>query len=126
MPTNPSREMTMHFTRRDFLKSGAATLTFASLMPGLARADVSFDPTPGTWRTFEVITRVEIAKAVGATQAWIPLPSVSEKDWIKPGGSRWIANGDAAVARDPHYGAQMLHVRWQSNLKVPTVEITNK
>ena len=39
--------------RREFLKAGVA-LTFAAEWPTLARADVKFDPTPGTWRSFQV------------------------------------------------------------------------
>src|ERR1700692_2059662 len=80
--TDKSGRMTMHFDRSDFLKAGGA-LTFAPELPTLARADVNFDPTPGTWRNFEIVTRLEIVKPVGTIQAWIPLPSVNKKDWIK-------------------------------------------
>ena len=76
----------MHIDRRNLLKAGVA-LTFASELPPLARADVNFNPAPGAWRNFSVVTRLEIAKPAGATQAWIPLPSVNQKDWIKSSDS---------------------------------------
>jgi transglutaminase-like putative cysteine protease len=117
--------MIMHIDRRNLLKAGVA-LTFASELPTLARADVNFDPAPGTWRHFAVVTRLEIVKPAGVTQAWIPLPSVNQKDWIKSNGSTWSSNGTAAIERDPHYGAQMLHVAWAANEDLPVVEITSR
>ena len=101
----------MHFDRRDFLKAGAS-LALAAELPRLASAASIFAPQPGNWRNFEITTRLEIAQAEGKTQAWIPLPSVNEKDWFKSDGSRWTTNGRATQARDPHYGAEMLHVEW--------------
>jgi transglutaminase-like putative cysteine protease len=115
--------MTMY--RREFLKAGAA-LAFAAELPTLARADVNFDPTPGTWRNFQVTTRLEIAWPKGISQAWIPLPSVNEKDWIRSGDSQWTTNGKAVLARDPHYGAEMLHVVWAASEQAQVVEVTSR
>jgi transglutaminase-like putative cysteine protease len=117
--------MIMHFDRREILKAGVA-LTFVAEWPGRAGADVNFDPTPGTWRYFQVVTRLEIAKPAGVTQAWIPLPSVDQKDWIKSNGSTWTTNGKATQARDPRYGAEMLHVAWGANEPAPVVEVSSK
>jgi len=115
----------MHVNRRDVLKAGAA-LTFAVELPALARADINFAPSPGTWRNFQMTTRLEISKPAGVTQAWIPLPSVDEKAWIKRLGSTWSTNGKAAVARDPHYGAEMLHVAWAAGEQAPVVEVVSR
>jgi len=115
----------MHIDRRDLLKSGAA-LAFAGAMPKLAFADVAFDPKPGVWRTFEVATTLEISQPGGATQAWVPLPSVNETDWFRSHGNRWTTNGKAALTRDPRYGAEMLHVEWPAGEKAPVVEVTSK
>jgi transglutaminase-like putative cysteine protease len=110
--------------RRELLKAGVA-LTFAAEWPTLARADVNFDPTPGTWRNFQVTTRLEIAWPKGISQAWIPLPSVNENDWIRSGDSQWTTNGNAVLARDPHYGAAMLHVAWAASELAQVVEVTS-
>ena len=120
----------MHFDRRDFLKTGAA-LTFAAGLPRFgfiesALAQNAFAPLPGTWRSFEIITRIEIAKPEGKVQAWVPLPSVNEKDWFRSEGSTWTTNGKATQARDPKYGAEMLHVEWADGEKAPVVEVTSK
>jgi len=115
----------MHVDRRDFLMTGAA-FTLAAGLPRLASAQGAFAPQPGAWRNFEIVTRLEIAKPEGKTQAWIPLPSVNEKAWFKSNGSQWTSNGTATKARDPHYGAEMLHVEWPENEKAPVVEVTGK
>jgi transglutaminase-like putative cysteine protease len=115
----------MDLDRRVFLKTGVA-LSLASELPTLAYAEVNFDPTPGNWREFQVVTRLEIAKPVGVTQAWIPLPSVSQKAWTKTNGNEWTTNGKATLAYDPHYGAEMLHVAWGANEEPPVVEVTSR
>jgi transglutaminase-like putative cysteine protease len=114
----------MHFDRRDFLKTGAA-FTFAAGLPQFASAQGTFAPQPGAWRKFQIVTKIEIAKPTGVTQAWIPLPSVNENDWFKSNGNQWTTNGKAALARDPHYGAEMLHVEWSDGENTPVVEVTS-
>jgi transglutaminase-like putative cysteine protease len=115
----------MQFDRRDMLKAGAV-FTAVSGLPKFAFADVAFDPKPGTWRNFQIVTRLEIAKAGGVTQAWIPLQSVNQRDWIKSSASQWTTNGKATLARDPHYGAEMLHVVWEASEEAPAVEVTSR
>src|SRR5260221_14789155 len=36
-----------------------------------------FAPRPGPWRTFEITTRVEVAKPAGVTRLWLPLPALT-------------------------------------------------
>jgi hypothetical protein len=48
---------------------------------------VVFDPQPGPWRSFAITTRLDIARpAAGPAQAWVPLPSIEEADWVAPEG----------------------------------------
>lgn len=115
----------MYLGRRDFLKAGAA-LAITTGLPKLANAQGAFAPEPGTWRSFEVVTRLEIAETEGKPQAWIPLPSVNQKAWSRSEGSTWRTNGKAAKVRDAHYGAEMLHVEWAADEKAPVVEITSR
>ena len=102
-------------TRRDLLASGLGLATACSL-PRFAFAEDAavFAPTPDAWRRFELTTRIEIVRPEGATgpiQAWLPLPSVTEASWIRPGESRWTTTAATAyLATDPTYGAQMLHL----------------
>ena len=58
--------------RRSFLASTAA-LPLASALPSTARAqDRTFTPTPVSWRTYEITTRLEVVNAGPGTQAWVP------------------------------------------------------
>ena len=114
----------MSIDRRELLKAGLA-VSAAAALPNAARAEADFAPQPGAWRSFQVLTRLEI-KADGKTQAWIPVPAVNEPDWFKSLGSTWTSNGRAALVREPKYGAEMLHVEWTDGEKNPVVEVTSR
>ena len=114
----------MSIDRRELLKAGIAA-SVAAALPNSARAEVSFAPQPGAWRKFQVVTRLEIINSNGNTQAWIPVPAVNQQDWVKSLGSEWTSNGDTALARDPKFGAEMLHVAWAAE-KSPVVEVTSR
>lgn len=120
----------MAMDRRTILQAGAAT-ALAGAWPLAAQGDTGFAPSPGAWRGFEVRTRLDIAAPAGAAQAWIPLPSVTEDDWMRPGGNLWRTNGVARLHREPKYGAQMLHVAWPGPATAaggdaPMVEVTSQ
>lgn len=116
----------MMFDRRDVLKSCLA-LSAAATLPRMAGAQGAFAVQPGPWRNFEVVTRLEIAKPTGKTQAWVPVPAVNEAGWFRSLGSTWTTNAPtAALARDPRYGAEMLHVIWADGEPAPAVEVTSR
>jgi len=110
--------------RRSFLARTAA-FPLASALPSLALAqERSFAPAPGTWRTFEVITRLEIADAGPGTQAWVPVPAV-DTPWQRSLESRWSGNlnggalwGDGA--------ARMVHATWADGERTPVVEVASR
>jgi hypothetical protein len=35
------------------------------------------------WRTFEVVTRVEVAAPAGPVMVWVPLPLSQDTDWFR-------------------------------------------
>jgi transglutaminase-like putative cysteine protease len=116
----------MSLQRRDVLRGGAALAALAGF-PTIARAQADFAPTPGAWRTFDVRTRLEIADPKGAVQAWVPLPSVNEAEWFQSNGNTWTGNAATAqLARDPKYGAAMLHVAWADRETAPWIEVTSR
>ena len=115
----------MSIDRRELLKAGIA-VSAAMVLPNAGRAEAGFAPRPGAWRAFQVLTRLEIVKTDGKTQAWIPVPAVNEPDWFKSLGSAWTSNGRAALVREPKYGAEMLHVQWTDGEKSPVVEVTSR
>jgi transglutaminase-like putative cysteine protease len=115
-------------TRRQFLTQAAA-LSAATALPSLASAQSStvFAPRPEAWRGFEIITRLEIAKPEGRVQAWVPLPSLTESDWIRPTGNSWTGNAKSAeLQRDGKYGAEFLHVEWREGEAAPAIEVVSR
>ena len=115
----------MKFSRRKFIQSGVAVSAVLSL-PEASRAEIDFRPQPDAWRNFALVTRMEIAKPNGVTEAWIPVPAVNEQDWFKSLGSEWTSNGRAALIRDPRSGTDMLRVEWQRTNEKPVVEVTSR
>jgi transglutaminase-like putative cysteine protease len=115
----------MSIDRRELLKAGI-TVSAAVALPNAARAEVDFAPQPGAWRNFQVLTRLEIVKADGKTQAWVPVPAVNEQDWFKSLGSEWTSNGRTTLVRDPKYSAELLHVEWTDGERSPVVEVTSR
>lgn len=112
--------------RREFLKS-TASLTLAAALPSTAWADVVFAPQPGAWRAVDLTTKITIEKPVGRIQAWIPLPSVTEPEWIQNGETTWTGNAAKVErVREPKYGAEMLHVVWKDGESAPIIETISR
>ncbi len=117
----------MPINRRDAIKAGGAMAAALALPRAVFAQGGRFAPTPGGWRTFETVTRLQISKPEGRVQAWIPLPTLSESTWFRPQGNTWTTNAASAeIKRDPKYGAEFLHAVWADDEKAPLVEITGK
>ena len=115
--------------RRTFLTLSLVT-SAASQLPVLAMTaraqQKDFNPRPGTWKTYEVTTRVEVLKPAGVSRAWIPLPAV-EGEYQKLGGSKWSGNATVMEpAADPTYGAAMLYAEWPAGERAPMVEVVSR
>jgi transglutaminase-like putative cysteine protease len=106
--------------RRDFLKSSGAAAAAAALpWRGTFAADA--------WRTFEVVTRVEVLNPSGRTLAWVPLPLAEHTPWFRDLSSRWSGNAaEAGVERDTKYGARILVAEWRPGQSSPAIEVTNR
>lgn len=118
--------------RRSFLMASATLPAAAALSqwPGLAsraRAQQKeFNPRPGTWRTFEVTTRVEVVKPSGVTRVWLPIPSVSS-EYQRLLGDQWSGSTRTLeVVTDGKYGARMLYAEFTDATAVPVVELTSR
>src|SRR5262249_25441324 len=119
------RGRNMHFNRRIFLQGGVA-IPLAAAMPRWASASGAFDVRPGTWRTFEVVTRLEITDPEGKTQAWVPVPAVNEPGWFKSLGSEWTGNGKANLVRDSKYGSVLVHAERSESESKPVIQVTSR
>jgi transglutaminase-like putative cysteine protease len=94
-------------------------------MPSAVRETVAAELGEG-WRSYEIVTKVEIAKPAGVSRAWIPLPYAEKTDWHQPLGNQWTGNGQMKVAKDPKYGAEMLHAEWKEGVSAPVAEVTSR
>lgn len=89
--------------RRSFLKSSAAlsAVSAATIVTPFSFA------AEEKWRTFEVITRVDL-NAAGPATIWLPVPTVNT-DYQKVLGSTFKNDsGKAQILQDPKYGAGIL------------------
>jgi transglutaminase-like putative cysteine protease len=113
--------------RRTFMKTTALTAAGLGIGRFAVAADITFDPKPAHgWRVFEVTTRVEPV-VNGATQVWLPLPSVEDAAWIRPMGNLWQGNAASVQElRDPVYGARMLAARWDASEPAPVLEVVSR
>jgi transglutaminase-like putative cysteine protease len=116
--------------RRQFMKNSAVALAGTAL-PAInfaqtaAATERQFSPKPAAWRTFEVTTRVDIAKPQGATRLWLPVPSINS-EWQQSLESSYSSNGSARMEDDNATGARMLFVDFAADQAKPFVELTSR
>lgn len=113
--------------RRSFLKSAGVISAAGALgsMSALARAQPWTDST--RWRSFEVTTRVEVAKPKGVARVWLPLPLAADTDWFKTLNNSW--SGNASTARViPHakYDTALLYAEWPAGTEQPAIEVVSR
>lgn len=102
--------------RRSFIKAGAA-LSATSVSPFALASEEK-------WRTFEVMTRVEL-NAAGPASIWIPVPTINS-DYQKVLANTFTAEAASAkIVQDPKYGAGILVAQYAADAK-PVVELTSR
>jgi transglutaminase-like putative cysteine protease len=109
--------------RRIFLQAALATPFIAGLLTG---RDATAAAQGNSWRTYEVVTKLEIANPSGISRAWVPLPYTTKTDWHTPLGNTWAGNGQMKTIIEPKYGAEMLYVEWHEGEKVPVLEVISR
>ena len=119
----------MTTARRQFIKHTAVAGVLSAL-PALNFAQTSvrsnFLPQSGAWRTFDVTTRVDIIKPEGATQVWLPIPSVNS-DYQRSMDNSFSSNGIGKFMQDGQDGAKMLYVSFAAgNEAKPFIELTSR
>jgi len=117
--------------RRDFLLHLTGALPAATLltMPGRAggpwAAEARLSPD---WRTFEIVTSVDVASPAGRTCLWLPVPSgrrtndqvALDTHWEAPGATR------AGLITAPEYDVVLLRVEWEDPKSAGPVVLTNR
>ena len=115
--------------RRNFLKTTAlaaatAALPSVNFAQSAVATERQFNPQPGNWRTFEVTTRVDIARPQGVTRVWLPVPSVNS-EWQQSLGNNFASNGKTELIADGHQGVRMLYVEFAASEAKPFVELSS-
>lgn len=118
--------------RRTFITVSAAApaIAAASQLPGfaaIARAQQKdFTPRPGTWKTYELTTRVEVLQPSGVVRVWIPAPAI-ESDYQQTLENTWSGNAKSmALVTEPKYGAAMLYAEFAPGEAAPVVELKSR
>ena len=84
-----------------------------------------FAPQAGDWRSFDVVTRVDLPATTSATRVWVPLPSV-QTGWQTPLGDGFSSNGSARVVADGRQGVRLVAVEFAAGAVQPFVEVTSR
>ncbi len=115
-------------SRRTVLQ-GAVAL---SALPQLLRAEDAptpqrtFDPKPGNWRNFEVVTTVQLQDTAADSTVWVPIPTVDTR-WQRSLVSE--TSGNAAETRtetDAKSGARFVVARFESGTPSPSLQIISR
>jgi transglutaminase-like putative cysteine protease len=113
--------------RRTFLKQGltaSAGLMLGGIPKFLHSASANEE---GKWRTFEVITRVEVADPVGAVRVWLPVPLTSNTDYFKREPDTWTGNFKAARAvQYDKFGTGLFYAEWPAGEKAPVIDLKSR
>lgn len=125
------QDTTTSTLRRTLLKA-AGGIALAGALPRTLLAQTAvpdserrFDPKPGDWKSFEVVTRVNLQRASGPSTVWIPLPSI-DTDWQRTLSNNWSGNAaKMRVEADPHYGAKFLVAEFDGSA-APTLDVVSR
>jgi transglutaminase-like putative cysteine protease len=110
--------------RRDFLRANGsicAGWALSRAMPALADT-----PSAGEWRTFEVVTTVELLKPNGASHIWLPAPLIRNTPYQKTISTRFTATGGTARLSQAKQGALgIVSATYPANAK-PALSLTGR
>jgi transglutaminase-like putative cysteine protease len=80
------------------------------------------------WRTFDLITQIDVEEPSGATVLWIPVPVARHTDYQRRLGIHWEANREARaeLVTIPGYDVELLRVRWPNAKAVGRVVVASR
>jgi len=120
-------------SRRALLQGGSAALAVSGVLatlPRLLRAEDTatrtFDPKPGTWRNFEVVTTVQLREPLQDATVWVPVPAINTH-WQRSLSSE--TSGNAAQVRidtDPKSAARFVVAQFKADTPSPSLQVTSR
>lgn len=112
----------MLLNRRQAMTLSCGALV-ATALPRIAGA--SYAPRPIGWRNFEIQTQVKLSRNGAMAQAWVPVPSVTEGDWMRSADTRWSGNADHVSVKTDAKGARFVHAIWQQGDGAAILDVTS-
>jgi len=110
--------------RRDFLRANGsicAGWALSSAVPLLADT-----PMAGGWRTFEVVTNVELLKPNGVSHIWLPAPLIRNTTYQNTISTRFTAKGGTAtLSKDKQSALGIVSASYAADAK-PTLSLTSR
>jgi transglutaminase-like putative cysteine protease len=120
-------------SRRAVLQGGSATLALSGTLAALPRllraedtATRTFDPKPGTWRNFEVVTTVQLRDPPGDATVWVPVPTINTH-WQRSLSSETSGNAaQTSIETDARSDARFVVARFNADTPSPSVQVTSR
>jgi transglutaminase-like putative cysteine protease len=111
--------------RRHFLISSAAGLAASFAKPSTVHAEaLTAPPKTSPWRTFEVVTEVELWPQDLPARLWLPVPQYEDLPYQRTLDIRWSGNASASgLYRDPKYGAPAFFAEWTDRSVAPKLQV---
>ena len=112
--------------RRRFLRSATLVSVSVALRDTARAFRLPLPEAADTWRTFEVMTYVEVLRPAGVTRVWVPVPLTIETPYQQPLGNVFAADGGtAALVEDRARGFGMIAAEWPDGVK-PVLSVTSR
>ena len=110
--------------RREFLR-GAGAVSAGLALSGGSRLP-AFAPD-ASWRTFEVVSDIEVLRPSGISRVWLPVPSRAAAPYQTSTAPDTFAapGGKARMAVDSRTGATMIVAEWPAGAK-PTLTVSSR
>jgi transglutaminase-like putative cysteine protease len=110
--------------RRDFLRANSsisAGWALSKAVPVLADT-----PSAGEWRTFEVVTNVELLKPDGVSHIWLPAPLIRKTPYQNTISTRFTAKGGTAtLSKDKQSALGIVSAMYAVHAK-PALTLTSR
>ncbi len=110
--------------RRDFLRVNSSLCAGWALSRTVqALADT---PSAGGWRTFEVVTEVELLKPDGISRIWLPAPLIRNTPYQNTISAQFTAEGGTAkLSKDKQSALGIVSATYPANAK-PVLSLTSR
>jgi transglutaminase-like putative cysteine protease len=120
-------------SRRALLQGSAATFALSgafAALPRLLRAEDTatrtFDPKPGTWRNFEVVTTVQLRDPPADATVWMPVPTINTH-WQRSLSSETSGNAaQTSIEMDSRSGARFVVAQFKADTPSPSLQVTSR